>query len=79
MKIFCGFGFAVKVAAFCLLAGFILGFHFGSAFAARSAPATPAAEVLDLRLPHPAAPCGGEEVLTWSRTPTSSWSCWGGS
>jgi hypothetical protein len=79
MRIFFTVKAAVRLAAFCLLAGFALGFHFGSSAAAPSAPAPRTAEVLDLRHPHPAEACTGEEVSKWSRTPTSSWSCSGGS
>lgn len=69
----------VRLAAFCLLAGFALGFHFGHSAAAPVGPAPSRAEVLDLRHPQPAEPCTTEEVSKWSRTPTSSWSCSGGS
>jgi hypothetical protein len=80
MKVFFDVRSAVKLAAFFLLAGFLLGFHFGASYAARPAPAgTSGAEVLDSRPPQPAGPWTGEEVLTWSRTPTSSWSCSDGS
>lgn len=75
MKVFFDVRSVVKLAAFFLLAGFLLGFHFGGSYAARPAPAgTTSTEVLDSRPPQPAGPRAGEEVLTWSRTPTSSWS-----
>jgi hypothetical protein len=74
MKVFFGFRFAIRLAAFCLLAGFALGFHFGAAAASHSAPDSGGAEVLDFRPPQPAGPCTGEEVPLWSHTPTSlSW------
>jgi hypothetical protein len=80
MKVFFEVRSVVKVATFFLLAGFLLGFHFGASYAARPAPAgTTGAEVLVSRPPQPARPRTGEEVLTWSRIPTSSWSCSDGS
>jgi hypothetical protein len=75
MKVFFDVRSVVKLAAFFLLAGFLLGFHLGTSYAAGPAPAgTTSTEVLDFRPPQPAGPRTGEEVLTWSRTPTSSWS-----
>jgi hypothetical protein len=80
MKVFFDVRSVVKLAAFSLLAGFLLGFHLGASHAARPAPAgSTGTEVLDSRPPYPAGPRAGEEVLTWSRTPTSSWSFSGGS
>ena len=75
MKVFFDVRSVVRLAAFLLIAGFLLGFHFGASYAARSAPAgSTGTEVLDSRPPQPAGPRTGEEVLTWSHTPISSWS-----
>ena len=72
MRLVCGFGALVKLAALCLLVGIALGFYLGT----HSTPASTTSRVAPVKALRPsvgaALPVSGEEVSRWSRTSTSS-------
>lgn len=73
MKILMSVTFAWRIAALCLLAGFVLGLYMGTRATSDSDPASGAAVTgheSSLLLVHST----GREVLPWRRTPSSSFS-----
>ena len=71
MKLFFSFGFTVRLAIFCLLAGIGIGLYLGAS--AVSPDREVEATTVSVRTPATGrVACMAREVTSWSRTSTSS-------